>query len=281
MMATPAVSEATLNRARSGDSAAFALLLGAHGGEIESFLYRLTANRHDAEDLAQEVWLRVHRGLSDFASRSSFRTWLFQIAVNVARDHHRARQRWPENTQDLAKDLAESGPETALEFRRVQREAAHNRFEISEHIDFCLTCIMKTLPLEQQLAVMLCEMYRFTNQQAAEVVGVSLGVLKHLLHDARHTLDQVFDRRCALINKSGICHQCTQLNGFFNPAQKDHEARAAHDLERAAADGRASLLDLRLELAAGINPLHATGTDLHDSIMQVCHKALALNSERA
>ena len=197
------------------------------------------------------------------------------MATNLARDEHRARQRWPEQTQDLAKELAESGPETAAEFRRVARESPHARYEIREHIDFCLTCIMKTLPLDQQLAVMLCEMYGFTNPEAADVLEVSLGVLKHLLHDARRTLDRVFEQRCALINKRGVCHQCSELNGFFNPQQNQHEELTKLDLVQATHDGRQNLLDLRLQLSRAINPLAAAATDLHESIMSICRAAIA------
>ncbi len=274
-MSSVSVAQDVVVRAQSGDGVAFTELVQAHQAEVLSFLYRMTAHRQDAEDLAQELWLRVHKKLAEFEGRSSFRTWLFRVATNLARDHHRVRQRWPEHAQDMAKELAESGPETAAEFRRVVQDSAHARFEIREHIDCCLTCIMKTLPLEQQLAVLLCEMYGFTNAEAAEVLDVSLGVLKHLLHDARNTLDRVFEHRCALINKHGICHQCSELNGFFNPQQNQHEELAKVDLVQAARDGRQNLLDLRLQLAHAINPLDCDGTDLQESIMSVCRVAIA------
>ncbi len=274
-MTSVRVDAEVVNRAKSGDGVAFAELVQTHQAEICSFLYRLTAHRQDAEDLSQEVWLRVHRKLPAFEGRASFRTWLFRVATNLARDEHRVRQRWPVNAQDVAKELAESGPETAAEFRRVERDAPHARYEIREHIDFCLTCLMKTLPLEQQLAVMLCEMYGFTNSEAANVLNVSLGVLKHLLHDARSTLDRVFEQRCALINKRGVCHQCSELNGFFNPQQNQQAELAKLDLAQAANDGRQNLLDLRLQLARAINPLDAAGTDLQESIMSVCRAAIA------
>lgn len=277
VMKTVCVAAEVVDRAKSGDGAAFAELVQTHQAEVRSFLYRMTAHRQDAEDLSQEVWLRVHRKLPAFEGRASFRTWLFRVATNLARDEHRARQRWPVNAQDVAKELAESGPETAAEFRRVERDAAQARYEIREHIDFCLTCIMKSLPLEQQLAVMLCEMYGFTNTEAADVLEVSLGVLKHLLHDARSTLDRVFEQRCALINKRGVCHQCSELNGFFNPRQNQQEALASLDLVQATHDGRQNLLDLRLQLARAINPLDDAGSDLQESIMSVCRAAIAKN----
>lgn len=268
--------EQVVASARAGDESAFNELMNAHGREIRSYLYRMTACREDAEDLAQVVWVRVFRNLAKFEGRSGFRTWLFTIATSVARDHHRAKQRWPADAQDRARTFAESGPETAEEFRRVVRESEAGRYEIREHIDFCLTCIMKTLPLEQQLAVMLADIYGFTAAEGAEIVGVTLGVFKHLLHDARLTMERVFDHRCALINKSGVCHQCSELNGFFNPAQNQQAELAKIDLARAADDpDRNRLLDLRLALARGIHPLHSEGADVQEAIMRVVQKANA------
>jgi RNA polymerase sigma-70 factor (ECF subfamily) len=261
--------------ARAGDEAAFNALMAAHGREIRSYLYRMTACREDAEDLAQVVWVRVFRNLSKFEARSSFRTWLFTIATSVARDHHRARQRWPVDAQDHARALAERGPETADEFRRVARESEAGRYEIREHVDFCLTCIMKTLPLEQQLAVMLADIYGFTAAEGAEVLGISLGVFKHLLHDARTTMERVFEHRCALISKTGVCHQCSELNGFFNLAQDQQAELAKLDLVRAAEDpNRTRLLEMRLALARGINPLHSEGADVQEAIMRVVQRAI-------
>jgi RNA polymerase sigma-70 factor (ECF subfamily) len=118
-------------------------------------------------------------------------------------------------------------------------------------------------------------MYGFTNAEAADVLDVSLGVLKHLLHDARGTLDRVFEQRCALINKRGVCHQCSELNGFFNPQQNQQAALAQLDLVQATHDGRQNLLDLRLQLARAIHPLDSSGSDLQESIMSVCRAAIA------
>ena len=70
--------------ARAGDESAFNELMAAHGREIRSYLYRMTACREDAEDLAQVVWVRVFRNLAKFEGRSSFRTWLFTIARSNA-----------------------------------------------------------------------------------------------------------------------------------------------------------------------------------------------------
>src|ERR671925_666119 len=72
---------------------------------LKSYLYRLTAYREDAEDLAQEVWIGVFTRLGSFEGQSSVRTWLFAIASQVAMDHPRVKARWPVDAQDKAKAL--------------------------------------------------------------------------------------------------------------------------------------------------------------------------------
>jgi RNA polymerase sigma-70 factor (ECF subfamily) len=261
-------------QAASGDEDAFAQVVLRHQVAIKSYLYRLTACREDAEDLTQEVWLRVFTRLGTFEGRSSVRTWLFGIATRLAMDHDRAKARWPVDAQDKAKALALADPEVPELFHQTHWESPHARYEMREHIDFCFTCIMKTLPLEEHIAFMLCDIYGFTNAEAAEVLGRSLEALNHRLHQARATMRRVFEQRCALITQQGGCHQCAELNGFFNPHQAEQQELDKLDLVRAAQDPeRQDLFALRTALVRSIDPLNAAGTNLHEVIMQVVRQA--------
>jgi RNA polymerase sigma-70 factor (ECF subfamily) len=87
-------------------------------------------------------------------------------------------------------------------------------------------------------------------------------------------MERVFEHRCALISKTGVCHQCSELNGFFNPAQDQQAELAKLDLVRAADEpGRSRLLEVRLALARSINPLYSSGTDVQEAIMRVVRAA--------
>jgi RNA polymerase sigma-70 factor, ECF subfamily len=261
-------------QAASGDEDAFAQLVLRHQAGIKSYLYRLSACREDAEDLAQEVWISVFTHLRTFDGRSSVRTWLFAIATHLAMDHHRVKARWPVDAQDKAKALALADPEVPDIFRRTHWESPHARYEMREHIDFCFTCLMKTLPLEEHIALMLCDIYDFTDAEAAEVLGRTPGAVEPLLHQARTTMDHVLEQRCSLINQQGVCHQCTELNGFFNPHQAEQQELAKLDLVRAAQDPeRQDLFALRTALVRSIDPLNAAGTNLHEVMMQVVRQA--------
>src|SRR5438552_13200003 len=97
---------ALVKRARGGDHDAFRVLVERHSQALFRLAYRMTGNEHDAEDMVQETFLRAHRQLGRFESRSSLSTWLHRIAANCSLDLLRKRQRRAE--EDRAVDL-ESG----------------------------------------------------------------------------------------------------------------------------------------------------------------------------
>ncbi|HEY4194680.1 MAG TPA: hypothetical protein VGM63_04035, partial [Mucilaginibacter sp.] len=101
------------------------------------------------------------------------------------------------------------------------------------------------------------------------------GVVKHLLNFSRDTLTNVFDNRCALVNKNGVCDQCSQLNGIFNPKQDQQEERMKLELVKASKKfNRAELFALRTKLVKAIDPVHSSGADLQDIIMRCTRTAI-------
>jgi RNA polymerase sigma-70 factor (ECF subfamily) len=224
-------------------------------GELRSFLLRLTASVQDAEDLVQDAYLRAALKLETFRGESSLKTWVFSIAANLARDLRRAQQRWPENVTDLCKDAALSNPDFLPAALHLRHTVPQGDFEIREHIALCFTCVSKSLPLEQHLVILLKEVYGFTVAESAQILRLSEAMVKYYLHAARGRLADVFDRRCALINKQGPCHQCTELNGIFNPKQQAQQALVQLEMARQAENpDRQALLDLRLQILRELDP---------------------------
>ncbi|HMG08989.1 MAG TPA: hypothetical protein VK609_10795, partial [Mucilaginibacter sp.] len=92
---------------------------------------------------------------------------------------------------------------------------------------------------------------------------------------SRDTLTNVFDNRCALVNKNGVCDQCSQLNGIFNPKQDQQEERMKLELVKASKKfNRAELFTLRTKLVKAIDPLYSSGADLQDIIMKCTRTAI-------
>ena len=91
----------------------------------------------------------------------------------------RHRKRWPTDILDRARNEAIAHDEVRGYLAAVNGASPHGVFEVSEHIDFCFTCISKTLPLEEQVALLLRNVYRFTTEEVAGAMGVGEGAVKH------------------------------------------------------------------------------------------------------
>ncbi|HHP7240430.1 MAG TPA: RNA polymerase sigma factor [Cyclobacteriaceae bacterium] len=264
-----------IEKAVNGNIISFQELFLEIRPQLKSYLYRLLTDRSDVEDLAQDTFVKAFDKIDTFKGNSSLKTWVFQIATHLAYDFLKRRKRWAPDAQDKAKALALSTPEIANNFWKVHHSSPCGRYDVTEHIDFCFTCISKTLTIEQQVALILKDIYDFSRKDICQIIDKSEGVVKHLLHDARKIMMDIFNHRCALINKNGACHQCTELAGIYNPKQARQEALMQIDMvEKAKTERQDELYNLRAKLVSKIDPLRSEGADMQDIIMQCTRRAI-------
>lgn len=267
--------EETLKNALAGDINSFQTLFAGFQTQLKSYLYRLVTDRNDVDDLTHDTFIRAFDKISTFHQDSSLKTWVFKIATNLAYDHLRKLKRWPADAQDQGATLAIGTQEIAQSFRIVHQTFHAGAYEMKEHIDFCFTCISKTLPIENQVAMILKDIYDFPVKEICLILDKTEGVVKHLLNFSRDTMTTIFDNRCALVNKNGVCDQCSQLNGIFNPKQDQQEQRMKLELVKESKKfNRAELFTLRTKLVKAIDPLHSSGADLQDIIMRCTRTAI-------
>jgi len=232
-------------------------------GQLKSFLIRITASVADAEDIVHDTYIKALEKLNTFRGESSLKTWLFTIASNIAKDNLRAQKRWVENVTDIAKEAALSNKQFFEEAMHIRATSPQGQFEIKEHIAFCFTCISKSLPLEQQLCIFLKEVYEFKISEIAIILSGNEAMVKYYLHSGRTKMINVFDGRCALINKEGVCHQCSELNGIFNPKQKMQEEITKIEMAREAENkDKEQLFDLRTTIVRDIDPFQSKAAEL-------------------
>ncbi|MBD78523.1 MAG: RNA polymerase subunit sigma-24 [Crocinitomicaceae bacterium] len=232
-------------------------------GQLKSFILRITASVQDTEDIVQESYLKAYSSLDTFQGESSLKTWVFSIAANLAKDNLRARNRWTEDVSDICKEKALTNQQFFQEAMQIRQTSPQGQFEIKEHIAMCFTCISKSLPLEQHLVLLLKEIYDFRIKEIALIMDQTEAMIKYYLHTGRETMIRIFEKRCSLIKKEGICHQCTELNGIFNPKQNAQEEivkiKMARDAEK---EGKEKLFDLRAEIIKGIDPFTSKAATL-------------------
>ena len=168
-------------RVREGDEESFALLLERHRAPVIHFLYRMLQNQAVAEDLAQEVFLRVYRSRSTYEPTAKFTTWLFRIATHLALNWIRDRKK--EQGQRSLDEERETGP---FELRDPQPNVEQNLLHEAKLRQVRLA--IARLPEKQRAAVLMHKYQELEYSQIAGVFGCSESAVKSLLFRAYETL---------------------------------------------------------------------------------------------
>jgi RNA polymerase sigma-70 factor, ECF subfamily len=268
-------NDQTLKQALNGDINAFQKLFSEFQNQLKSYLYRLVTDRNDAEDLTHDTFVKAFDKIATFKGNASLKTWVFTIATHLAYDHLQRYKRWSPDAQDRAKALALGNKNVYDAINLVSYASGEGAYDMKEHIDFCFTCISKTLSIENQVALILKDVYDFSVKDICLILDKTEGIVKHLLIDARKTMVDVFDHRCALINKTGTCNQCSELNGVHNPKQNQQEELMKLELVKASKKfNREELYEMRTQLVKAIDPIRGRGADLQDIIMKCTRQAI-------
>ena len=177
--------EALVTAAQAGDREAVDTLIRRHQSRIFNFALTLTADGADAEDLAQETFIRVFRGLSRFRGESSFRNWLYRIAVNAARTRRaqQARQAavWEERVE--VDDLAGRHPARAAGSVE-QADSVEQAMIRRQALDRALAA----LPHDLRAAVVLRDVEGLEYREIAAVLGIPDGTVMSRIFRARRLL---------------------------------------------------------------------------------------------
>ena len=169
----------------SGDDPAFDYLVEKYRRPMISFMYRMTHNQAVAEELAQEVFLRVYRSRENYEASAKFTTWLYRIATNLAVNHARdTRHERPEVQVSLDEPDEESGTTLELPDGRLNAEQQIVRRERM----LAIRMKVEALPEQQRLAVIMHKYQQMDYKQIAEVLKKSESATKSLLFRAYETL---------------------------------------------------------------------------------------------
>lgn len=160
------------------------------------FLSRLVGDE-EAEDVAQEVFLRVDRGLEGFRGESSIGTWIYSIARNAALDRLRSRPAWLESARQLQTHGSDEDPENVMS-QIPDQQVSLERHLIGKEMSECIRGRVDTLPESYRRVLVLSEFAGMTNAETASALGVSEGAVKIRLHRARALLREDLGTHCTL-----------------------------------------------------------------------------------
>ncbi|HMD15325.1 MAG TPA: RNA polymerase sigma factor [Terriglobales bacterium] len=172
-------------RVKTGDESAFSYLVQKYRRPMVGFMYRLCHNPSTAEELAQEVFLRVYRSRTSYEPSAKFTTWLYRIATNLAVNHARdTRHERPENTVRLDEPDQETGTTPDLADDSL---SAEDQILKRERLA-AIRSKVNSLPERQRVAVIMHKYQQMDYREIAGVLKLSESATKSLLFRAYETL---------------------------------------------------------------------------------------------
>lgn len=176
---------ALMLRVKQGDMTAFAELVEKYKRPVMNMVYRMIHDLSEAEDIAQNVFVQVHKSADRYKVASKFSTWIFTIARNLCLNEIRRRSRHPTDSMDASPSESEERPAQQYEDRQnPQASEAILQSELAHKIDEAIA----ELPENQRMALALCKQDELSYEEIAKILNCSLSATKSLIHRGRETL---------------------------------------------------------------------------------------------
>jgi RNA polymerase sigma-70 factor (ECF subfamily) len=171
----------------------FPALYGEYYPKIVGYLRRLVGDA-EAEDVAQEAFVKISRSLDGFRGESQLSTWIYRIATNTSMDYFRR----PSTIQSARQEHGASDDGECSEDSAVDSAPLHDTLLIRKDMTDCIRGLVNDLPGNYRTVLVLADLEGFTNAEISDVLGLSLDTVKIRLHRARLQLKKSMDRACHL-----------------------------------------------------------------------------------
>ncbi len=185
-----------IERFKKGDPSAFEAILLRHQDRIYNLCRYMLQDPEDAQDAAQDIFLKAYRGLKDFRPDSALYTWLYRIAVNTCLDYMRKLRREAIKREPFTEDLESDEPFPEL------------LYESAEIHDFIQLAFQK-LPEKLRAAIVLREIEELSYEEIAEVLHTSLGTVKSRISRAREQLRHVLKGNGKFLEQNRLSNRLT------------------------------------------------------------------------
>lgn len=169
--------EVLIRRFKKGDQKAFEALVKKYFGKVFQLSFSMTRNRTEAEDLTQDIFIKVYSGLKGFHFKSQFSTWLYRIASNHIKDHFRSSSR----TNQISYD------EEILTFSTDKQESPDEGILQDERRKLVTKALLQ-LPPKHQIILTLRDIQGFSYEEIGKLLKISPGTVDSRIHRARKML---------------------------------------------------------------------------------------------
>jgi len=170
-------------KAKEGDRTAFEELFKRYKKPILNFIYRLIGSRETAEEVAQEVFIKVYNNLDIFDATKRFASWLYTIARNLAKNAIRDKRYF----RDVSLEQPISGQDEYIELKDVIADTSAQPDAIAQDEELAEQAqkVLNTLPLEYREVITLCSIQGLTYEEAAKIIGCSVATVSVRLSKAK------------------------------------------------------------------------------------------------
>jgi len=175
-----------VKRVQRGDKSAFDLLVRKYQHKVVKLVLRYVRNPAEAEDIAQEAFIKAYRALPQFRGDSAFYTWMYRIAINTAKNSLASRDRSP-----IAYDLDLTDPEESHSVQtRLQDPDTPEGMALTEEIRQIVNSAIEGLPEELKTAIVLRELDGLSYEEIAAAMECPVGTVRSRIFRAREAIDK-------------------------------------------------------------------------------------------
>jgi RNA polymerase sigma-70 factor (ECF subfamily) len=187
------VERALLKRLRDRDERAFRELVTAHRDRVFNITYRMLGNRHEAEDVAQEVFIAVFKQIDNFREESKFSTWLYRVAVNHCKNRLKyLKRRFDKDREEINDDTTTAGSNGAI---GSHVPSSPDRALQGAQMERVLAEAINSLDDEQRIVVVLRDVEDLSIEEICAITDLPDGTVKSRLHRARLALRKKLQRQ--------------------------------------------------------------------------------------
>jgi RNA polymerase sigma factor (sigma-70 family) len=206
-----ASDEQLARQAQAGDQGALEQLLLRHRPWIYNIAVRMVWSGDDAQDLTQDILVKMIAGLPSFRGESRFRTWLYRVAVNHIFTFKKQRENEPVETyEEFARDLDQTPDLDPLDPNSPATQVL-----IEEAKILCTVAMLLCLTGRQRLVFIIGEVFGVADSVGAEVLGLTAANFRQVLSRARRDLYSFMAGNCGLINEASPCRCRRKMRGFI------------------------------------------------------------------
>lgn len=180
------------------DTRSYELLVQRHMNRVYSVVYRVVCNKEEAEDITQEVFVKVYNGLKKFDQKAAFSSWLYRIATNSALDALDKTKRRPQAVAPVRNGKGEE-EETEVLSLLADANPGPEDASIQKELRECISRVLKKLDRDQARMLVLRDFDDLSYDEIARLLGAGLSAVKMRIHRSRLAFQEIFNQFCGKV----------------------------------------------------------------------------------